>query len=102
LGHLLFEAGAAQYRPALGGLEGDRRFRAALRAVGPGLRTHPGASANALRLALLAVPGFVLELLVVEKKLLTGGKDKLGSAVAAHQNSVGKFHGRLPQRKETR
>jgi hypothetical protein len=29
------------------------------------------------------MPGFVLELFVVEKKLLTGGKDKLGSAVAA-------------------
>jgi hypothetical protein len=47
------------------------------------------------------VPGFVLELFVVEEKLLAGSKDKLGSAVAARQNSVDKFHGRLPRRKDT-
>ena len=97
---MLFEAGAAQHRSALSGFEGNRRLRAALRAVRPGLRAHPGAPADALRLALLAVPGLVLELLVVEEKLLAGGEYKLGSAVAASQNSVGKFHGRLPQRRE--
>jgi hypothetical protein len=42
----------------------------------------------------------VLELLVVEKKLLAGGKDKLSSAVAARQNSVVKFHGLFPQSRE--
>jgi hypothetical protein len=99
LGRLLLEAGAAQHWPALRGFERNRRFRAALRTVGPGLRTHPGAPANALRLALLAVPWLVLELLVVEKKLLAGGEDKLDAAVAARQNSVGKFHGRHPLKK---
>jgi hypothetical protein len=44
--------------------------------------------------------GLILELLVVEEKLLAGGKYKLGSAVAARQNSVCKFHGRLPQSRE--
>ena len=38
---LLLEAGAAQHRPALGGLEGNRGLRAALRTGGPGLRTDP-------------------------------------------------------------
>jgi hypothetical protein len=42
----------------------------------------------------------VLELFVVEKKLLTGGENKLSAAVIALQDSVGKFHGRLPRRRE--
>jgi len=83
LRRLLLEAGAAQHWPALCGLEGNRRCLAALRAVGPCLWAHPGATTNTLRLALFAVPGLVLELLVVEEKLLAGGEDKLGSTVAA-------------------
>jgi hypothetical protein len=46
------------------------------------------------------VPGIVLELLVVEEELLAGSKYKLGAAIDALQNSVGKLHGRLPQRRE--
>jgi hypothetical protein len=40
-------------------------------------------SANALRLALLAALGVVLELFVVEEDLLAGREDKLGAAVNA-------------------
>jgi hypothetical protein len=46
------------------------------------------------------VLGLVFELLVVEKELLAGGEYKLCAAVAALQNSVDEFHGRLPQRRE--
>jgi hypothetical protein len=42
----------------------------------------------------------VLELLVVEKQLLTSGEHKFGAAVVALQNSIDKFHGRLPQSRE--
>jgi hypothetical protein len=48
------------------------------------------------------VLGLILELFIVEEKLLAGGKYKIGSTVAARQNSVGKFHGRLPQSREIR
>jgi hypothetical protein len=46
------------------------------------------------------VPGIVFELLVVEEELLAGSKYKFGAAIDALQNSVGKLHGRLPQRRE--
>jgi hypothetical protein len=36
-------------------------------------------------------------LFVVEEKLLTRGEHKLDAAVTALQDSVDKFHGRLPQ-----
>jgi hypothetical protein len=53
-------------------------------------------SAGTLRLALLAVLGIVLELLVVEEQLLAGCKHKVSAAVVALQYSVDEFHGRLP------
>jgi hypothetical protein len=46
------------------------------------------------------VLGVILELFVVEKKLLTGSEHELGAAIVALQNSVDKFHGRLPQSRE--
>jgi hypothetical protein len=46
------------------------------------------------------VLGVVLELFIVEEELFAGGKNKLGAAVETLQNSVGIFHGRLPQRRE--
>jgi hypothetical protein len=64
---LLLEADTAQHRSALGGLEGDRGLLAALGTPSPGLRTYLGAAAGALRLALLAALGVVLELFVVEE-----------------------------------
>jgi hypothetical protein len=44
--------------------------------------------------------GVVLELLVVEEKLLSCGEYKLSTAVIAFQDSVDKFHGRLPRRRD--
>jgi hypothetical protein len=41
--------------------------------------------------------GVILELFVVEEKLLAGRENKLGTAIAAFQNSVRKLHGRLPK-----
>jgi hypothetical protein len=46
------------------------------------------------------VLGVVLELFVVEEELFAGCKNKFGATVEALQNSVGIFHGRLPQRRE--
>jgi hypothetical protein len=54
-------------------------------------------SAGTLRLALLAVLGIVLELLVVKEDLFTRREDKLGATVAALQYSISEFHGRLPR-----
>jgi len=90
------EAGAAQHRPALSGLEGNCRLGAALRTGGPRLRTHPLRSARALGLALLAVLGVVLELFIVEKNLLACREHKLRAAIDAPEHSIREFHGRLP------
>jgi hypothetical protein len=49
---------------------------------------------------LLAVLGVVLELFVVEKKLLTRGEHELCAAIGAFQHSVDEFHGRLPKNKD--
>jgi len=99
---LLLEAGAAQYRPALCRLERNRGFRTAVRTSGACLRPHPGAPAGALRLALLAALGVVLELFVVEEELLAGCENEFGAAIDALQNSVCKVHGRLPLDREER
>ena len=40
--------------------------------------------------------GVVLELFIVEEKLLACRENKLGAAVNALQDSIGEFHGRLP------
>ena len=80
---VFLEARAAKHRPALCGPEWDRGLRAALRTGEAGFRANPGAAAGALRLALFAVPGVVLELLVVEEKLLACRENKLGAAIDA-------------------
>ena len=92
----LLEARPAKHRPALRGLEWDRGLRAALRTGQAGLRANPGAAAGALRLALFAVPGVILELFVVEEKLFAGRENKLGATIDALENSIGKLHDRLP------
>jgi hypothetical protein len=51
---------------------------------------------STLRLALFAVLGIVLELLVVKEELLARGEDKLRPAVNALQISICIFHGRFP------
>jgi len=93
---LNFEAFPAEYRPALGGFEGDGCFLSTLRTDGASLWTHPTAAVGTFRLALFAVLGVVLELFVAEKELLARGEDKLSSAVYALQFSIRKFHGRFP------
>jgi hypothetical protein len=47
---------------------------------------------NSLRLARLATLGFVLELLIVEKQLLSGRKDEIRAAIDALENLVLEFH----------
>jgi hypothetical protein len=46
--------------------------------------------------------GIVLELFIVKKQLLTGGEHELCAAIVALQDSVDKFHGRLPQKQGLR
>ena len=99
-GLCLLETRAAQHRPALRGTEGDGRFLATRRAMGPRFRSHARTTVRTLRLALLAVLGIVFELLVVEEKLLAGGEYEFSAAVVALEDSILEFHGRLPRRKE--
>src|SRR6185437_7203742 len=54
------------------------------------------AQAGTFGLAELAALGVVLELLVVEKKLLACGKDELVATVRALQNAVREFHAPSP------
>jgi hypothetical protein len=93
---LLLKAGTAEHWPALGRLEWHSGFGPALGTSGPSLGANLLVSTNPLRLALLATLGVVLELLVVEKDLLAGCKNKLGAAVDTCEYSIGEFHGRLP------
>ena len=105
------EAMPAKHRPPLRWLERHRRLDSARRAFGARLRARktsrrrPGTSlqtgASPHGLAWLAALRVVQKLLVVEEKLLTGGKHKLCAAIDALQNAICKFHGRLPQRRET-
>ena len=100
-GSSLLEALPAEDRPALRGFEGNRRLLAAAGAIGSGLhsgvvsRRRAPQGRGAFRLAGFATFGLVLELLVMEEQLFSGGKDKLGAAVDALQNPVLIFHGDL-------
>src|SRR4029079_6529325 len=85
--------------PSLRGLEGDGRLLAALRAGGRGLdplarrMIHAGV---ALRLAVLAALGLVLEVLVRVEELLAGGPYEGLVALDAQQTLVSELHGHLP------
>jgi hypothetical protein len=81
----------------MSGAERNRRILTTRRAPGARLGSHPWAPIGALRLALLAALGVVLELLIVEKQLLARGEHKFFAAINALQDSIGKFHGRLPR-----
>jgi len=94
------ETAAAEHGSALGGLKGDSGFGSAFRTGGTSFRAHFLAAADPFRLALLAALGVVLELLVVEKKLLTRGEYELCPAINARQDSVCILHGRLPKERE--
>ncbi len=98
---LLLKTRTAENGSALCWFERDRGFRAACRAGCTGFGPHAPAACT-FRLALFAVLGIVLKLLIVEEKLLARGEHKFGAAVTTFQNPVDKFHGRLPQRREKR
>ena len=96
----LLEAIPAQHRTSLRRTERHRGFFAALRTNGSGLgprRTMMPAARrsqgrNSLRFAALAPLGLVPELLIVEKHLFPGGKNKVRPAVDALQHLVLKLH----------
>src|ERR1700733_3210267 len=96
----LLEAIPAKHRSSLCRPERDRGFFAALRTDGKGFgsrRTALTATAcskirNPLRFATLTPFGLVPELLVVEKHLFPGGKNKIRPAVDALQHLVLKLH----------
>src|SRR5882762_3581609 len=97
-GAALLEAFAAEYRAALGGTEGYRRFLSALGTIGFGLGAHRGVASSpatafgALGLASLAALGLVLEALVGKKHLFARCKNKLGATLRTLQNLVVVFH----------
>jgi hypothetical protein len=91
------EAGPAQHRPALRGTKGYRRLLAACRAPGARLSTDARTSVCTLSFALLAALGVIFKLFIVEKELLSGGENELIAAVNTFEDSILKFHGRLPR-----
>jgi hypothetical protein len=97
---LFLKAASAENGSSLGGLEWNSSFGSALRTGGSGFGAHLLISAHAFCFALLAALGIIFELLVVKKDLLTGGEYKFSAAVDARQDSIGKFHGRLPRSKD--
>ena len=88
---------AAKHGTPLCRLEWHGCFRAAIRTGGTCFRTHRRPPGSALCLAELASLRVVFELLVVEEKLLTGGKDEIVSAIDALQNLIDELHTRVPQ-----
>ena len=103
----VFEALTAEDRPALRGFEGNGRRDAAFGAFGARLGARDTrrcrscawrrrlSAMSATRLARLATLGVVLELLVLEEKLLARGKDEFAAAVDAGKNPVYVFHCRI-------
>jgi hypothetical protein len=77
------KAQTAQYRPALGGPERDRSLDAALSAVDLAFNTWLLESTAALRPALLAAPGVVVEIFFAVVDLLAGGESEFGAAFNA-------------------
>jgi hypothetical protein len=97
----LLKAHPAQNRAPLGGAERDGCFFVAKGADGPGFHTfvngsrpfgNRGEKRRPLGLAAPAAFGLVLELLVMEEELFTGGKREISSAVHTNQRFVLKFH----------
>jgi hypothetical protein len=96
----LLETRPAQNRPSLGRPERNRCLHPARRAVRSCFRPYPWTAIGALGLALLAVLGIVLEILVMEEELLACSKDEFGAAINTFQDLIREFHGRLPRRRE--
>lgn len=69
--------------------------------MGSGFGAHARTTVGTLGLALLAPLRIVLELLFVKEELFTCGEHKFLTAIHALENSIGKFHGRLPQNRKS-
>jgi hypothetical protein len=79
-------------------LEGNGGFGGALRTNCPGFCPHATAgSRHTLDFALFAPLWIVLELLIVKEQLLTGGKDKVITAIRTFQYLVDEVHTRPPE-----
>jgi hypothetical protein len=79
------------------GLEGNGGFGGALGTNCPGFCADATAgSGHTLDFALFATLWIVLELLIVKEKLLTGGKDKVITAIRTFQYLVDEVHLRVP------
>ena len=97
----LLKAFPAEYRASLRGPERHRGFLPALRAAGPGFRTHWAAVAaarcfGALGFAAFAALGLILEAFIGEEHLFSAGKYKLGATLRALQDLIVIFHGSVP------
>ena len=80
------------------GLEGNGGFGGALRTNRPGFCAYATAgSGHTLDFALFATLWIVLELLIVKEKLLTGGKDKVITAIRTFQYLVDEVHYASPR-----
>jgi hypothetical protein len=80
------------------GLEGNGGFGGALGTNCPGFCADATAgSGHTLDFALFATLWIVLELLIVKEKLLTGGKDKVITAIRTFQYLVDEVHTRPPE-----
>jgi hypothetical protein len=80
------------------GLEGNGGFGGALRTNRPGFCAYTTAcSGHTLDFALFATLWIVLELLIVKEKLLTGGKDKVITAIRTFQYLVDEVHYASPR-----
>ncbi len=96
------EALPAKYRSSLRRLKGNRRFLATIRADGSRfhlwiVRVHRQPEGlGAFALASFTALGFVLELFIVEEKLLSRGENEILPAVNALQNPVLEFHPSCP------
>src|SRR5579872_2470204 len=84
------EALATVNRAALGRLEGNGCFPAALRANRRGFRPRPPGRRRSLPLGLahLAALRFILKVLVVEEMLLSRRKNKLSATIRAFDDSI--------------
>jgi hypothetical protein len=99
----LLETLPAEHRPALRGLERNCSFALAPGANCLGLYPlHPPAALRqakrlgALALAVFAAFWLILELFIVEEKLLTCGEDEICSTIHAFQNLILELHRTAP------
>ncbi len=93
--HLLLKASPAQDGLSLSRAKGHGCFRSAFGADRARLRAGARVARHAFCFTGLAVFGVVGELFFVEKKLLSGGKDKFIPASDALERPIPEFHLKL-------